>query len=245
MRELVMLFMGMVVLKQVGSTHSQPRTAGNPADYSFVSALNSVAPLPQPSVEMGTSRMAQLAQELQQKQQVCSMHVPVHLPVWTQISQVKGCCPLLAQPPRMRMPCCGHKHCMTLRNSPQTHYVMAAVLPQQLHVASLVVITMQQEALYSMASQLSAANQLRSAQAMQFGGLPLYQGANIAMMSPFPGAMSALQQVRHCIPVTASIVRTFAFPYRPPGVGFCMSHQLFTTFSTELSAALRISATHQ
>ena len=80
-------------------------------------------------------------------------------------------------------------------------------------MAPLVLMILQQEALYSMASQLSAANQLRNAQAMQFGGLPLYQSANIPMMSPFPGAMSALQQVRHCIPVTACILRMLAFTY--------------------------------
>jgi len=49
---------------------------------------------------------------------------------------------------------------------------------------------MQQEALYSMASQLSAAAQLRNAQAMQFGSL-LPQPAEFSM----PGGMSAIQQV--------------------------------------------------
>ena len=62
-----------------------------------------------------------------------------------------------------------------------------------------------------MASQLSAANQLRNAQAMQFGGLPLYSSANIPMMSPFPGAMSALQQVRNCRVNTLFLLRKLAY----------------------------------
>ena len=55
---------------------------------------------------------------------------------------------------------------------------------------------MQQEALYSMASQLSAVAQLRNAQAMQFGSL-LPQPTQFSM----PGGMSAIQQV---IPMPSS-----------------------------------------
>ena len=49
---------------------------------------------------------------------------------------------------------------------------------------------MQQEALYSMASQLSAAAQLSNAQTLQFGP---FLGQPTPL--PMPGAMSALQQV--------------------------------------------------
>ncbi len=49
---------------------------------------------------------------------------------------------------------------------------------------------MQQDALYSMASQLSAATQLRSAQTLQYGPY-MGQPTQFSM----PGAMSALQQV--------------------------------------------------
>ena len=74
-----------MVPMQVGSTHSQPKTAADPADYSFASALNSVVPLPQPSIEMSASRVAQLAQELQQKQQVGRMRLPSHHPIRRQM----------------------------------------------------------------------------------------------------------------------------------------------------------------
>ena len=91
----------MIVLKQVGSTRSQPMSAADSADYNFASALNSVVPLPQPSVEMSTSRVAQLAQELQQKQQVGCMHLPSHLPVLRQDIPTKSCGLLLAQKIRL------------------------------------------------------------------------------------------------------------------------------------------------
>ena len=50
---------------------------------------------------------------------------------------------------------------------------------------------MQQEALYSMASQLSAATQLRNAQTLQYAPY-MGQPTQFSM----PGAMSALQQVQ-------------------------------------------------
>ena len=115
-----MLLMETIVASQVGSAHSQPRTAADPADYNFTSALNSVVPLSQLSIELNTSRVAQLAQELQQKQQVCCMHIPTHLPGRRQIPHVKGCCPLLAQAPWLHMPCCWHEHSMSHNKSLNT-----------------------------------------------------------------------------------------------------------------------------
>jgi hypothetical protein len=54
----------------------------------------------------------------------------------------------------------------------------------------LSLVVMQQEALYNMASQLSAAAQLRSAQTLHFGQM-LGQPTQFGM----PGGMSAIQQV--------------------------------------------------
>ena len=54
----------------------------------------------------------------------------------------------------------------------------------------LLLAVMQQEALYNMASQLSAAAQLRSAQTLHFGQM-LGQPTQFGM----PGGMSAIQQV--------------------------------------------------
>ena len=50
------------------------------------------------------------------------------------------------------------------------------------------VTILQQEALYSMASQLSAAAQLRNAQTLQYGQY-------LSQSPQIPGTMSALQQV--------------------------------------------------
>ena len=48
----------------------QQSAAGSAGDYTFATALNSV--VPQPSVELQATRVAQLARELQQRQQVRS-----------------------------------------------------------------------------------------------------------------------------------------------------------------------------
>ena len=61
---------------------------------------------------------------------------------------------------------------------------------------------MQQEALYNMASQLSAAAQLRSAQTLHFGQM-LGQPTQFGM----PGGMSAIQQVTS--PIALSLTRAF------------------------------------
>ena len=179
--------------------------------------------------------MAQLAQELQQKQQVCSMYVASAPPGLNADPSGKGllslACTNASDAHAMLRAFALH---VSKEQTPDT-ILVAAVLSKQLLVAPLVPMALQQEALYSMASQLSAANQHRNAQAMQFGGLPLYQSANIPMMSPFPGALSALQQVRHCIPVTALILMMLALTYyKLQGVGSCMSHQVFTAFSMKL-----------
>ena len=73
----------------------------------------------------------------------------------------------------------------------------------------------------------------------------MYQSANIPMLSPFPGAMSALQQVKHRILTKDACMHCLQAAQE---VGFSLSHKVSTFCLTELAAALLlallISATH-